>query len=170
MALYLLFKHVHQLVAAAMVTFVAVGAAIGGLNLLNQYTALTIATGEDYTRTFGKAGSDALTLLFADMQHNGFLVDAMFFGLWLAPLGWLVIKSGYAPKVLGILLIIGCFGYLANLFTYFLAPDAPAGIRTLFAVVGGVPEIVFVAWLLVKGVRVPVTPAPVSAVPNQPQP
>ena len=166
MALYLLFKQVHQLVAAAMVTFVAVGAAIGGLNLLNQYTALTVATSEHYGAGLGKAGADELTLVFADMQHNGFVIGAMFFGLWLAPLGYLAIKSGYVPKALGVFLIIGCFGYLADLFTYFLAPGLGTRIAPLFAAVGGIPELVFVVWLLVKAGPVP-TPdgrAPVAAV------
>jgi hypothetical protein len=61
MALYLLLTHVHHLAAAAMVTLVAVSAAIGALNLLSQYTALTIATDDAYTGGFGKAGADALT-------------------------------------------------------------------------------------------------------------
>jgi hypothetical protein len=166
MALYLLLRHVHQLVAAAMVTFVAVGTAIACLSLLNQYTALTIATGDDYTRTFGKAGSDALTMLFADMQS----VAGMFFGLWLLPLGYLVIKSGYFPKMLGVLLIIGCFGYLADLFVGFLAPDVEASIGLFFAGIGGLSEVLFIAWLLVKAVRVPAREAPVPATAHQLQP
>jgi hypothetical protein len=155
MALYLLFRHVNRLAAAAMVTFVAVAVAIGSLNLLNQYTALTIATGEDYTRAFGKAGSDALTLLFADMQHNGYYISAMFWGLWLLPLGWLVITSGYVPKVLGVLLLIGGVGYLADLFTRFLTPDLGARIGASLLAPGGIAELVFTLWLLVKAVRVP---------------
>ncbi|HZD24583.1 MAG TPA: DUF4386 domain-containing protein, partial [Acidimicrobiia bacterium] len=70
MTLYLLLRHIHQPAAAAMVTFVAVAAGIGCLNMLNQYTALVIATGDAYTSTFGAAGSNALTMLFADMQVN----------------------------------------------------------------------------------------------------
>jgi Domain of unknown function (DUF4386) len=84
-----------------MVTIVAVSVAVQSLNLLNHYTARTIATSEEYPRMLGQAGSDQLGLLFADMQHNGFLIAQMFFGLWLLPLGYLVIKSGYFPKVLG---------------------------------------------------------------------
>src|SRR6266545_242324 len=155
MALYLLLKHVNQLVAQAMVAFVAVAVAIQSLNLLNQYTALTIATGEDYTRAFGKAGSDQLAMLFADMQHNGYYIAAMFFGLWLLPLGYLVIKSGYVPKVLGVLLIIGGVGYLADLFARFLAPDFGASISWFVVAPGAVAELSFTAWLLVKAVRVP---------------
>lgn len=167
MALYLLLKHVNQLVAAAMVIFVAVSAAGNVPNLLNQYTALVIAIDDAYTRTFGKTGADALTRLFVDMQSNGSTLGAMLIGLWLVPLGYLVIRSGYFPKVLGVLLIIGCFGYLAAAFTGLLAPGAEAAADTLF-LIGGLPEFVFVAWLLAKAVRVPAQAAPVGAVPGQP--
>jgi hypothetical protein len=85
---------------------------------------VSVATDENYTHAFGKAGSDALTMLFADMQHNGYYISAMFWGLWLLTLGYLVIKSGYFPKVLGVLLIIGGAGYLADLFIRFLAPTS----------------------------------------------
>jgi hypothetical protein len=155
MALYLLLKHVNQLVAGAMVTFAAVSVAIYCLNLLNQYTALMLATGEDYQRAFGKTGSDALTMLFTDMEHSGYYIAAIFFGLWLLPLGYLVINSGQFPKVLGILLIIGGFGYLVDLLARFLAPDFGASITWYVVAPGGVAELLFTAWLLVKGVRVP---------------
>jgi hypothetical protein len=169
MLLYLLFRHVNQLVAATMVLFAAVGAAVQSLNMLHHYTALTIATDDAYTRTFGQAGADALTQLFTDMHYHGYRLNLVFVGPWLVPLGYLVIKSGYLPKVLGVLLITGCFGYLAVFVTTFLAPDAPENIRTLFTAVGGVGEMVFMFWLLVKAVRVPVAAAPVPAVLNQPQ-
>jgi hypothetical protein len=155
MALYLLFKHVNQLVAAAMVTLLAVSAAIGALNLLNQYTALTIATDDAYTDSFGKAGADALTFLFVDMRNNGYTLNAMFYGLWLLPLGYLVIRSGYFPKVLGLLLIIGGLGYLTLMFTTFLAPDAGVGTESVLGAISGIPELLLMAWLLIMGVRVP---------------
>jgi hypothetical protein len=157
MALYLLLKHIHRLAAAAMVTFVAVAVAIGCLNLLNQYTALTIATGQDYTRAFGRPASDALTLLFTGMQNNGYYISAIFWGLWLLPLGYLVISSGYVPKLLGVLLIIGGAGYLADLFTRFLVSSSAPGI-SLFVIPGMIAEFLFMAWLLVKGVKVPAAP------------
>jgi Domain of unknown function (DUF4386) len=78
MAPYLLLKHVDQLAAGAMVVFAAVGAAVMTLNQLNQYTALTVATGPEYSRAFGRPGADGLALLFATMRGNGYVIDSGF--------------------------------------------------------------------------------------------
>jgi Domain of unknown function (DUF4386) len=162
--LYGLLKHAHELAAVAMVALNAVGTATACLNLLNWYTALTIATGDTYPRTFGTAGADTLTMLYVDMYNNGVSIAFVFDSLWLVPLGYLVIRSGYFPKALGVALIVGCFAYLAGfVFIDFLAPDAAAGIDFLFGAVGGLSELAFVAWLLVKGVRVPASKLPVPA-------
>jgi hypothetical protein len=136
MALYLLLRHVNELVARAMVVIVAVGVAIICLNLLNQYVALQVATG-------------------ADMHTAGFLIAQIFFGLWLLPLGFLVYRSGLFPKVLGVLLAIGCLGYLIDTFAHFLAPGFAETVQWIVVAPAAVGELSFVAYLLVKGVRVP---------------
>jgi hypothetical protein len=153
MALYLLLGHVDRLAAAAMVTIVTVSTAIMSLNLINQYAALKIATTESFTRTFGAAQSDQLTLLFTDMKDGGFFIAQMTFGLWLLPLGYLVVKSGYFPKALGILLMIACLGYLVELSVHFL--DLADSVTVITGPIEGIPEVAFVLWLLVKGVRTP---------------
>ena len=89
------------------------------------------------------------------MQRDGFVIGAMFFGLWLAPLGYLVIRSGYVPKVLGVLLVLGCAGYVAAVFTDFLSPGSGTGVGLVITAAGGLTELLFVGRLLVKGVRVP---------------
>lgn len=155
-ALYQLLKHVGPLVAVAMVVCVAISAAIQSLNLLNQYTALTIATDESYANIFGKEGSDALTKMFVDMQHDGgFLIAQVFFGMWLLPLGYLVIRSGYFPTVLGILLLVAGVTYLGKLLLDIVAPDAGDRVSTAASAIEAVAEVVFIAWLLAKGVRAP---------------
>jgi hypothetical protein len=152
MALYLLLRGVHELAARAMVIFVAVSVAIMCLNLLNQYMALRLATGE--VSGFGAAGSDAPAGLFADMHHAGYLIAQIFFGLWLLPLGYLVVRSGWFPKAIGALLIAGCAVYLIDTFVHFLAPGVADGIEAFVLAPAAIGELSFVAWLLVKGVRV----------------
>jgi len=154
MALYLLLRHVNELVARAMVVFVAVSVAIICLNLLNQFMALHVATSQ---------GSDALAGLFADMHAAGYLIAQIFFGLWLLPLGYLVYRSGSFPKALGVLLAIGCFGYLIDTFATFLTPGIAESIEPILLAPAAVGELAFVIYLLVKGVRVSQRPALVPA-------
>jgi Domain of unknown function (DUF4386) len=153
MALYVLLAHVHRLVAAAMVTIVGVSVAIMSLNLLNNYTALKIATSESFTQAFGTAQSDQLALLFTNLKDNGFFIAQMTFGLWLLPLGYLALKSGYFPKVLGVLPMIASISMLIEMFAHLLnAPDIIAAITLPISAIG---ELSFFAWLIVKGVRTP---------------
>lgn len=153
MALYLLLRGVNELVARAMVVIVAVSVAIICLNLLNQWVALQVATDDGFANAFGQAGSDALTGLFADMHHDGYLIAQIFFGLWLLPLGYLVLRSGWFPKAIGVLLIVGCFGYLVDTFATFLAPDVADAIEAIVVAPAAIGELWFVAYLLIKGAR-----------------
>lgn len=151
--LYLLLRQVQQIAAGLMVGFVAISVAIQCLNLLNQYTAWTIATSTDYTRVFGRSGADTLTLQYANMQHNGFVIAEVFFGLWLLPLGYLVIKSGLFPHLLGYLLYAACTGYLVDVVAHFLASGASRAINPVIGVVGALAELSFTGYLLLGGVR-----------------
>ena len=154
-ALYALLRHVHRLAPIVMVTLVAVSVAMQALSLVLHLAALSIATGAGFTTAFGSAGSDALTMLFTNLQHDGFVLSQMFFALWLVPLGYLVLKSGYFPRLLGYLLVLACVGYLGDLFAYFLVPDVEPAFLPVSAVAGVLGEVTFIVWLLVKGVRTP---------------
>ncbi|PRX45086.1 uncharacterized protein DUF4386 [Prauserella shujinwangii] len=154
MALYLLFEHVDRRVAAVMVTFVAVSVAMQSLNLLNHYAVLTVAGGQGPAGAFGPAAADRLTALFADLYHHGYLIAQTYFGLWLLPLAYLVVRSGYLPRVLGVLLVIGCTGHLTDVCTRFLAPALGATISPFAMTPAAIAELAFIGWLLIKAVRV----------------
>jgi hypothetical protein len=97
------------------------------------------------------------------MQHNGYLVGSLFFGLWLLPMGCLVVRSGYFPRILGVLLIVGCFSYLVVGFGEFLTPGIDS-VTSVFLVPAGVGEFAFMVWLLAKGARAPDAQAGMPAV------
>lgn len=165
MALFVLLRHVNQLVAAAMVTLVAVSVAIQSLALVFQFMALSIATSPNSAASFGPTGSDGIVLLLADLNRYGFLISSMFFGLWLLPLGYLVIKSGYFPSALGVLLAIACFAYLIDLFLQFLAPDMSNAIQPVYLPAVLIGEVSFMLWLIVFGARVPAPAGTLAAEP-----
>lgn len=78
----------------------------------------------------------------------------MFWGLWLLPFGWLVFKSGVLPKVFGVLLMLGCLGYAANVFGKLLIPGyAGMAVSNYATAPASLGEIGICLWLLVVGVR-----------------
>lgn len=81
---------------------------------------------------------------------------SIFWGLWLAPLGWLILKSGAIPRAFGVLLMLGCAGYLANYFgpTILNGYDDLA-FRDLISLPGSIGEIGACLWLLTMGARGP---------------
>ena len=91
--------------------------------MVHQLGALLVATDPSYASAFGADGSDALVLLLLDLQHNGYLIAQIFFGLWLFPLGMLAYRSGLFPRPLGIVLMLGTVAYLIDVALQFLAPE-----------------------------------------------
>jgi hypothetical protein len=153
MALYILLQHVHKSVARAMLVFVVVAVGVITLNAVFQFEALQVATDPTYMTAFGVAGSNALVLLLLDIQHYGTLAAQVFFGLWLAPLGYLVYKSGMFPKALGVVLVAAAACYLVDLLAAFLVPGIARQIHPFVVIVPAIAEIWMVFYLLVVGVR-----------------
>ena len=155
LTLYILLKHVRKSVARAMLVLVALATAITCLVALFEFEGLQVATDASYAAALGAAGSNALVMLLLDMQHYGLLIAQIFFGLWLAPLGYLAYKSGMFPKALGVLLVVGAAGYLVDMLARFLVPDVGEKIGTLVVIPSAVSEFWMLGYLLVIGVKTP---------------
>ena len=94
-----------------------------------------------------------------DAYRNGILVSSIFWGLWLLPFGYLVFKSGFLPRILGTLLIIGCFGYLIDFLGRALFPSYPdTAIASYVTLPGSFGEIGTCLWLLIVGAHEPKSP------------
>jgi hypothetical protein len=150
--LYKLFEIVNKNHALLLVVFGLVGVPISMLNTLNRVAALLLLNGADYLTSFGTDQLHALMMLFLDLNAQGILVASIFWGLWLFPLGFLAYKSGYFPRILGVLVIIAGFGYLLDSFTRFLLPNA------VFLPVFNIltfGEVLFMLWVVLKGAKTP---------------
>lgn len=153
LVMYAILKSVDVRIALAMVVFNAVAVAILGVNLLNHLGALLIATDPAYTVGSSSERSAALVMLPLDMHRHGYHIAQVFFALWLLPLGYLVYRSGYFPRALGVLLMIGCGGYLAGLVVTYLSPGFESNLAPFFALPAGLAEVLFLLWMLVMGTR-----------------
>ena len=150
---YILFKQVHKSVARALLVFVTLATAITCLSAVFEFEGLRVATGAVNLAAFGSGGSNAMVLLLLETQHYGLLIAQIFFGLWLVPLGYLAYKSGWFPKALGVLLVVGGDCYLVDLLAAFLAPDLGQNIHAFIVIPCAIAEIWMVGYLLMIGVK-----------------
>ncbi len=155
-ALYKLLSPVSQNAAVLMVVFAVVSVPISFVNMLNKLDVLSLMGGSDYLQAFTKEQLNARVMLSLDAYSNGLLVSRIFWGLWLLPFGYLVFKSGFLPRVLGILLIAGCFGYLTAFFGSLLFSGyAETSLASFASKPAALGEIGTCLWLLVMGARTP---------------
>src|SRR5262249_42376599 len=117
--LYRLLRPVEATLAAFMVIFLLLGVPIAMLNELNQLAVLSLLNG---TGAAAASTAQAWVPFFLELHALGIQIAGLFWGLWLFPMGYLVYRSGFLPKVLGILLMIGCAGYLVDSVAALLAP------------------------------------------------
>ena len=149
LVLYKLLKPVNRNHAVLMVIFILVAVPIVMLNELNQFAALLLLSGADYLTAFEADQLQAQVMLFLDLHKHGISIAGIFWGLWLFPMGYLVFKSGFLPRILGVLLIIACFGYLIDSVTFFFFPSFEPIVGYTFW-----GELLLPLWLLIKGVNV----------------
>jgi len=155
MAFYLLLKHVSQRAAAALLIFAGLAVAIASLNTLFLFEGLQIALSPVYLATWGTTGVNAMVLLMLDMQHYGLLIAQIFFGLWLAPMGYLAFRSGQFPRALGVMLIVASGCYLIDLLATFLVPEVGHLIHGVVVIPCIIGEVWMVLYLLTIGLRIP---------------
>ncbi len=155
MTLYVLLNQVHKSVARAMLVLVAISATIECLNSVFEFEGLRVATDSAYAAAIGTGGSNALVMLLLDTQHYGLLIAQIFFGLWLAPLGYLAYRSALFPKALGVVLIVGAVCYIVDMLALFLVPDFGQQVHTFVVIPSAIAEISMVGYLLVIGVKIP---------------
>jgi hypothetical protein len=150
LALYRLLAPVNGRQAMLMVVLGLVGVPIAFVNELCQFAALLLVSGADYLRAFETAQLQAAVPFVLRLHDHGLYIAHVFWGLWLVPLGCLVFRSGFLPRILGALLILAGAGYLVDCLRYVLMPDVAAPV-TQFTAIG---ELLFPLWLLLRGVNV----------------
>jgi len=148
--LYKLLKPVNRGIAQLMVIFLLLAVPIAFINELAHLAVLLLLNGADYLAVFTTGQIQAMVAFFLDLHEHGIFIAQVFWGLWLFPMGYLVFKSGFLPRILGILLMIGCFGYLIDSVLFFLVPS----FGVTFSEFTFLGEVLLPLWLVIKGVNV----------------
>ena len=139
--LYKLFESVSKNHSLLMVVLALVSVPIAMLNELNNVAALLLLKNPDQM------------MLFLDLHAQGVVIASIFWGLWLFPLGSLIYKSSYFPKIIGTAVIIGGLGYTLGSFFELLTPSSKTILYLFEFMTFG--EVVFLLWLVVRGVKLP---------------
>jgi hypothetical protein len=151
--LFVLLKPVSKLLSLVAAASRLIMTAIHGINLLNYFFVLLLVSGAGYLSVFEADQLHALVMLFLDAHSVGFTIGIAFLTLHVFLLGYLILRSGYWPKVLGILFLIAGLGYLIDSFALllFAGYETTPGYIALAIAVG---ELAFPLWLLIKGIDV----------------
>jgi hypothetical protein len=151
-ALYVLLKPVNKNLALLFLLLNLVGVAVQCFSMLGLFASALLLSGADYLKVFTSTQLQAQAILFINLYKNGFIIAQIFFGIWLFPLGYLIFKSGFLPKILGLLLIIDGFAVLIWFFQFFLLPNYPV-ISYPCWIVSFIAEFGLTLWLLIKGAK-----------------
>ena len=153
LALYRLLRRVDEEVAAVMLILGAlIPLPLFFVNAVNDAGALLFARGADFLAVFDQPQREAFAMLFLRLHHYLVLANEIFWGLWLIPFGLLVYRSRFLPRILGIWLIVGCFGYLALSFAGLMFPGHEDQVFK-FAQPATLSELAMMLWLVIVGAK-----------------
>lgn len=150
--LYVLLKPVNKTLSLVAAVSRLAMTTIHGVNLLNHFIVLLLLGGAGYLTVFQPNQLQALVTLFLDSYSYGYTIGIVFFTLHTFTLAYLIFKSGYFPKILGVLFMVAAFGYLIDSFSHVLIANYKTG-PVYLALPIAIAEIAFPLWLLIKGVN-----------------
>lgn len=151
-ALYVLLKPVNKNLALLFLLLNLVGVAIQCVSDVLLFASPLLMDGSSYLKVFQADQLQALAMFFLNLREKGFLISQLFFGAWLFPLGYLVFKSGFLPKILGVVLMVHCFTWVSTFIQSFLFPGFVA-ITYVSWPLGFIAEVGLTLWLLIMGAK-----------------
>jgi hypothetical protein len=151
--LYVLLRPVNQHLALLFLLLNVVGVSIQCASMFPLISALLLGDGASRMQAYSPAQVEGLAYLSIGLYKTGFVTAQLFFGTWLFPLGYLVYKSGFLPRFLGVVLMLDGIGVLIWFLQALLLPTYPAISYPSFAL-GFVAEVGLGLWLLIRGVKV----------------
>ena len=149
-----LFKVVRRSVSLLVVFFMLMGTAIETVALLNRFAPLIILNHGNYLSAFKPEELQAAAYASLQLYEFAFTTALVFFGFYGLSLGYLVFKSAFLPRIIGVLLVLGGLAYLTGNFAQFpLTPAFAARLFPYYLVFPGLGEGSLLLWLLIVGVN-----------------
>ena len=152
LALYRLFEGVDRHRARQMVALVLVSSALGLVTVVFSAAALFVFRGGDPFSAFDAHAREAVGMLLVRMRGQAYGINEMFWGLWLLPFGWLVVRSRFLPRWLGYWLFLDGVAWVVISVTFFLAPDYTDVLFRYFQPMF-MAELAAMFWLLIVGAK-----------------
>jgi hypothetical protein len=146
---YGLFKPVNRSLSLLAAFFSLVGCAILAFASLFQLASLVVLGGGQYLNVFKVEQLRALAFLFLELYGQGVNVCFVFFGVYCLLIGYLILRSAFLPRILGVLMAFAGLGWLT-----FLSPPLANYLSPYVLVLGFLAELSLMLWLLVRGVNV----------------
>jgi hypothetical protein len=154
LVLYSLLRTVNEFQAKTMMVLALLSVPLSFNNLQYKYAALTLTSKESFLQHISTEDLQSKLMFSLHQYNDGILLATVFWGLWLFPFGLLVYKSGFIPKFLGILLMMGFVGYLINFTGNTLFENyAQIGIGKYMSKLPAVAEVGIGVWLLFYGLQ-----------------
>jgi hypothetical protein len=153
--LFVLLRPVSRDLALLAVFFNLVSIGVEAATTLYLVEALFPLGNAGYLKAFAPEQLYAMASLSLKLHSYGFGMSLIFFGCFCLVIGYLIFRSGYLPKALGILMQIAGLSYLTNSFALVLAPAVANRLFPAILVPAFIGEASLCLWLLVKGVNVP---------------
>lgn len=152
--LYLIFKPVSKNASLFLLLCAVISVAMFCQNSLNQFAVLELLINPDYSEAFLPEQLQVLSMFFSNIHTKGYFVNQIFYGLYLFPLGYMIIKSGIVPKIIGVFLILGFLGDMIQVVLYFLFPNSvPSALLENITIFADLGEFSICLWFLIMGVR-----------------
>jgi uncharacterized membrane protein len=153
--LYKLLRTVNESHARAMVILALLSVPFSFSNLQHKYAVLTLVGKQSFLQNIPADDVESKLMFSLNQYNDGILLATVFWGLWLFPFGLLVYRSGFIPKILGVLLMLGCVGYLTNFTGNTLLENySQMGIGKYMGKLPAIAEVSICLWLLYFGLQI----------------
>jgi hypothetical protein len=150
---YILFRAVNKEISLLALIFSITAGSVMAVNLLNQLAPLLLLHSSSYLQAFNIEQLQTLSQFYLNLQSQGYNISLLLFAFYFPIIGYLVYRSGFLPRILGILYALAGLGYLINSLGWFLAPQYAKYLFPYVLLPAFIGETSMSLWLIIKGIK-----------------